>query len=119
MQGSPFRFLPIQGPMKEARHPRGLRDRKAHLSPDAERLVSAALGLSNSGSRTEDRFWEQALAARIADGERIKSAASRAGRSQQVRRRAGCRLPGLAGALLTKKSPWPLTGSTAGSNLRA
>lgn len=51
--------------MKEARHPRGLRDRKAHLSPDAERLVSAALGLSNSGSRTEDRFWEQALATRI------------------------------------------------------
>jgi len=51
--------------MKEARHPRGLRDRKSHLSPDAERLVAAALGLSNSGSRTEDRFWETALAARI------------------------------------------------------
>lgn len=51
--------------MKEARHSRGLRDRKSHLSPDAERLVAAALGLSNSGSRTEDRFWEAALAARI------------------------------------------------------
>lgn len=51
--------------MKEARHSRGLRDRKPHLSPDAERLVAAALGLSNSGSRTEDRFWEGALAARI------------------------------------------------------
>ncbi len=51
--------------MKEARHSRGLRDRKSHLSPDAERLVAAALGLSNSGSRTEDRFWEASLAARI------------------------------------------------------
>ena len=46
-------------------HWRDLRDRKSHLSPDAERLVAAALGLSNSGSRTEDRFWESALAARI------------------------------------------------------
>jgi len=51
--------------MKEPRHSRSLRDRKSHLSPDAERLVAAALGLANSGSRTEDRFWENALAARI------------------------------------------------------
>jgi Protein of unknown function (DUF2863) len=51
--------------MKQARHPRALRDRKSHLSPDAERLVSAALGLSNSGSRIEDRFWEAQLQARI------------------------------------------------------
>lgn len=51
--------------MKEPRHSRGLRERKPHLSPDAERLVAAALGLSNSGSRIEDRFWEAALAARI------------------------------------------------------
>jgi hypothetical protein len=51
--------------MKEPRHSRGLRERKPHLSPDAERLVGAALGLSNSGSRIEDRFWEAALAARI------------------------------------------------------
>ncbi len=51
--------------MKEPRHTRGPRDRKSHLSPDAERLVASALGLSNSGSRAEDRFWEQALAARI------------------------------------------------------
>jgi len=51
--------------MKEARHPRGLRERKSHLSPDAERLVAAALGLSNSGSRTEDRFWEHALQGRL------------------------------------------------------
>lgn len=51
--------------MKEPRHSRSLRDRKSHLSPDAERLVAAALGLANSGSRTEDRFWESALAARI------------------------------------------------------
>ncbi|HQP65783.1 MAG TPA: DUF2863 family protein, partial [Quisquiliibacterium sp.] len=42
-----------------------MRDRKSHLSPDAERLVAAALGLSNSGSRTEDRFWERALTERI------------------------------------------------------
>lgn len=52
--------------MKEPRHSRSLRDRKSHLSPDAERLVSTALGLANSGSRSEDRFWEAALAARLA-----------------------------------------------------
>jgi hypothetical protein len=51
--------------MKESRHPRGLRERKPHLSPDAERLVAGALGLSNSGSRVEDRYWEAALSARI------------------------------------------------------
>lgn len=51
--------------MKEPRHARSLRDRKSHLSPDAERLVAAALGLSNSGSRSEDRFWELSLARRI------------------------------------------------------
>ena len=51
--------------MKDTRHPRALRDRKAHLSPDAERLVGAALGLSNSGSRVEDRYWEQQLAQRL------------------------------------------------------
>ena len=51
--------------MKEARHPRGLRERKSHLSPDAERLDAAALGLSNAGSRTEDRFWEASLSARL------------------------------------------------------
>ena len=51
--------------MKEPRHARSMRDRKSHLSPDAERLVAAALGLSNSGSRTEDRFWERALTERI------------------------------------------------------
>jgi len=51
--------------MKQLRHSRGLRDRKSHLSPDAERLVAGALGLSNSGSRVEDRFWESTLAARI------------------------------------------------------
>jgi len=52
--------------MKEPRHSRSLRDRKSHLSPDAERLVSTALGLANSGSRSEDRFWESALATRLA-----------------------------------------------------
>lgn len=51
--------------MKEIRHSRSVRDRKSHLSPDAERLVAAALGLSNSGSRAEDRFWEASLASRI------------------------------------------------------
>lgn len=50
--------------MKEHRPARS-RDRKGHLSPDAERLVSAALGLANSGSRLEDRYWEAQLAARI------------------------------------------------------
>ncbi|MCL4185337.1 MAG: DUF2863 family protein [Burkholderiaceae bacterium] len=50
--------------MKEHRHAR-TRERKSHLSPDAERLVSAALGLANSGSRLEDRFWEAQLSARI------------------------------------------------------
>ncbi len=50
--------------MKEHRSARG-RDRKAHLSPDAERLVAAALGLANAGSRIEDRFWEAQLTVRI------------------------------------------------------
>lgn len=51
--------------MKEPRHTRSMRDRKTHLQPDAERLVTGALGLANSGSRAEDRFWEAALAARL------------------------------------------------------
>ncbi len=51
--------------MKETRHARTGRDRKAHLSADAERLVAAALGLANSGSRLEDRFWDAQLAQRI------------------------------------------------------
>lgn len=50
--------------MKEHRHARS-RERKSHLSPDAERMVAAALGLANSGSRIEDRYWEAQLAARI------------------------------------------------------
>ena len=51
--------------MKETRHARPGRDRKAHLSADAERLVAAALGLANSGSRVEDRYWDAQLAQRI------------------------------------------------------
>ncbi len=51
--------------MKESRHARSGRDRKSHLSADAERLVAAALGLANSGSRVEDRYWESQLAQRI------------------------------------------------------
>lgn len=51
--------------MKESRAARSGRDRKAFLSPDAERLVAAALGLSNSGSRVEDRYWEHQLQARL------------------------------------------------------
>ena len=51
--------------MKEHRHGRSQRDRKTHLSPDAERLVSAALALASSGSRVEDRFWEAQLALRM------------------------------------------------------
>jgi hypothetical protein len=50
--------------MKEHRSLRG-RDRKPHLSPDAERLVTDALGLANAGSRVEDRFWEARLRGRI------------------------------------------------------
>jgi hypothetical protein len=51
--------------MKESRIARSRRERKSHLSPDAERLVAAALGLANSGSRVEDRFWERQLSERI------------------------------------------------------
>ncbi|HYF60863.1 MAG TPA: DUF2863 family protein [Burkholderiaceae bacterium] len=51
--------------MKDTRHARPGRDRKSHLSADAERLVAAALGLANSGSRVEDRYWEAQLAQRI------------------------------------------------------
>lgn len=51
--------------MKESRHPRLRGERKQHLSPDAERLVAAALGLANSGSRVEDRYWEGDISARI------------------------------------------------------
>jgi hypothetical protein len=51
--------------MKESRLTRGGRDRQGHLSPDSEKLVAGALGLSNSGSRFEDDFWEGMLAARL------------------------------------------------------
>lgn len=50
--------------MKEHRHARA-RERKSHLAPDAEKLVSSALGLANSGSRLEDRFWEAQLSTRV------------------------------------------------------
>jgi hypothetical protein len=46
--------------------PRAARERKGQLSPDAERLITAALGLTHSGSRVEDRFWEDQLSGRIA-----------------------------------------------------
>lgn len=52
-------------PIKESRSSRSVRERKSHLSPDAERLVAASLGLTNSGSRIEDRYWEAQLAERI------------------------------------------------------
>lgn len=51
--------------MKDSRLSRSMRDRKSHLSPDAERLVTGSLGLANSGSRTEDRYWESYLEQRI------------------------------------------------------
>jgi hypothetical protein len=51
--------------LKSIRHARTGRDRKSHLSADAERLVSAALGLANSGSRIEDAYWDRQLAQRI------------------------------------------------------
>jgi len=51
--------------MKEARMSRSGRERKAQLSPDAERLLASALGLANSGSRLEDTYWQQLLVKRI------------------------------------------------------
>lgn len=47
--------------MNDIRTSRARRERTAHLSPDAERLVAGGLGLANSGSRTEDRFWQKHL----------------------------------------------------------
>ncbi len=43
--------------MKRSRH-----GRRSGLSRDAEQLVWLATGLAESGSRTEDRFWESRLA---------------------------------------------------------
>jgi len=51
--------------LKETRHARPGRERKSHLSADAERLVAASLGLAHSGSRVEDRYWDAQLAQRI------------------------------------------------------
>ncbi|MFK7962605.1 MAG: DUF2863 family protein [Burkholderiaceae bacterium] len=51
--------------MKETRQTRGTRDRKAHLSADSEFLVSCALGMANSGSRVEDRYWDGQLISRL------------------------------------------------------
>ena len=51
--------------MKALRTARSGRDRKSHLPADAERLVTASLGLAHSGSRVEDAFWETQLADRI------------------------------------------------------
>ncbi len=51
--------------MKESRLTRSGRDRQGHLSPDSEKLVTGALGLSNSGSRFEDNYWDALLAARL------------------------------------------------------
>lgn len=38
----------------------------ARLTPEAERLVSLALGLAASGSRAEDRFWEHQISQSVA-----------------------------------------------------
>jgi Protein of unknown function (DUF2863) len=51
--------------MNEIRTTRARRERPSHLSPDAERLVAGGLGLANSGSRTEDRFWHSQLEERL------------------------------------------------------
>jgi len=51
--------------MKEARSSRSGRERKAQLSPDAERLVAASLGLTHSGSHLEDSYWQHLLAQRL------------------------------------------------------
>src|SRR5690606_11005142 len=47
---------------KELRVSRRSRERTSQLSPDADSMVAASLGLANSGSRSEDRFWENQLA---------------------------------------------------------
>lgn len=47
--------------MKSPRAARSPRDRHPHLSANAERLVACALGMGNSGSRVEDRFWDNKL----------------------------------------------------------
>jgi hypothetical protein len=51
--------------MNDIRTPRGRRERTMHLSPDAERLVTGGLGLANSGSRTEDRYWQALIEERL------------------------------------------------------
>jgi Protein of unknown function (DUF2863) len=51
--------------MNDIRTPRGRRERTMHLSPDAERLVTGGLGLANSGSRTEDKFWQAQIEERL------------------------------------------------------
>jgi Protein of unknown function (DUF2863) len=51
--------------MNEIRSIRARRERPTHLSPDAERLVTGGLGLANSGSRTEDRFWQAQIEERL------------------------------------------------------
>jgi Protein of unknown function (DUF2863) len=51
--------------MKETRASRTLRERKGQLNPDAEKLVTGALGLANSGSRSEDQYWERLLNQRL------------------------------------------------------
>lgn len=51
--------------MKETRQTRSSRDRKAHLSADSERLITTSLGMAHSGSRVEDRFWDDEIGARL------------------------------------------------------
>lgn len=56
---------------KELRMSHRSRERVSQSSPDVEALVSAALGLSAAGSRSESLFWEARLARlleRILDG---------------------------------------------------
>lgn len=47
---------------KETRMSYRARDRVSQTSPDVDALVSASLGLTSSGSRTEGMFWEGRLA---------------------------------------------------------
>jgi len=51
--------------LKDTRSTRSGRDRKLHLSADAERLVAAALGLSHAGSRVESNYWQRHLVQRL------------------------------------------------------
>ncbi len=51
--------------LKDTRQARSGRDRKVHLSADAERLVAAAHALARAGSHLEHGYWQRHLLHRI------------------------------------------------------